>query len=55
MRTCLLLTALMVGLGSLAGCSDNKTTASNTDPVPAGGTAKAAKGGGRIPGPVAPK
>jgi len=55
MRTCLLLAALMVGLGGLAGCSDNKTTAAtNTDPV-VGETTKPAKGGGRIPPPGAPK
>jgi hypothetical protein len=53
MRTCLLLAGLMLGLGCLSGCSDNKTTAANTDPLP--GDVTTAKGAGRIPGPVPPR
>jgi hypothetical protein len=53
MRTCLLLAALMVGLGGLAGCSDTKTTAIKSDPVP--GASTTGKAGGRIPAPVPPK
>jgi ABC-type glycerol-3-phosphate transport system substrate-binding protein len=49
-----LLAALAVGLGTLAGCSNDKTTpaATNTDPLP--GDVTKAKGPGRIPGPKAP-
>lgn len=55
MRTCLLMAALLIGLGGLAGCSDDKTTpAANSDPLP-GEPVSTAKGAGRIPPPVPPR